>query len=84
MLNAVLRINCMICVVRQYGGLRAKRRFLGFARKILDHDYGQNGNFWDLPVNAGTPLRAKSRFLGFARKSRSSVTGKTAISEICP
>ncbi len=36
----------------------------------------------DQRVKSG--LRAKQRFLGFARKSQPSVTGKTAILEICP
>ncbi|KRM82032.1 hypothetical protein [Ligilactobacillus ruminis] len=46
--------------------------------------YGQNNDFWNLPVKSSHPLRAKWRFLGFARKIQSPVTGKTAISGICP
>jgi hypothetical protein len=47
-------------------------------------DYGQNADFWDLPVKHSPRLRAKRRFLGFARKKQPSVTGKTPISGICP
>ena len=46
--------------------------------------YGQNVDFWDLPVKHSPRLRAKRRFLRFARKTQSSVTGKTSISGICP
>ena len=46
--------------------------------------YGQNVDFWNLPVKSRLRLRAKQRFLKSARKMRLSVTGKTAISEICP
>jgi len=46
--------------------------------------YGQNVDFWDLPVKHSPRLRAKWRFLGFARKTQPPVTGKMAISEICP
>ena len=42
--------------------------------------YGQNDDFWNLPVKSSHPLRAKWRFLRFARKSQSLVTGKMAIS----
>ena len=45
---------------------------------------GQNVYFWDLPVKQAMRLRAKQRFLGFARKTQPPVTGKMAISEICP
>jgi len=47
-------------------------------------DYGQNGDYWDLPVKGSTHLRAKRRFLKFARKRQHTLTGKTAIFEICP
>ena len=46
--------------------------------------YGQNVDFWNLPVKSRLRLRAKQRFLKSARKMRLSVTGKTAIFEICP
>ena len=46
--------------------------------------YGQNGVFWDLPVNDRPRLRAKWRFLRFARKIQSPVTGKMAFLGICP
>ncbi|MGO4955622.1 hypothetical protein ACTQ5Z_10800, partial [Ligilactobacillus ruminis] len=46
--------------------------------------YGQNVDFWDLPVKHSPRLRAKRRFLGFARKTQPPVTGKMAISGICP
>ena len=45
--------------------------------------YGQNGVFWDLPVNGTPRLRAKWHFLGFARKWQTPVTGKMAFIEIC-
>ena len=47
-------------------------------------DYGQNGDFWNLPVKDSPRLRAKRRFLGFSRKRQPLVTGKTSISGICP
>ena len=46
--------------------------------------YGQNSDFWNLPVKSRLRLRAKQRFLKSARKMRLSATGKTAIFEICP
>ncbi|WP_270522563.1 hypothetical protein, partial [Ligilactobacillus ruminis] len=45
---------------------------------------GKTAIFDDLPVKSSHPLRAKQRFLGFARKIQSPVTGKSAISGICP
>ena len=50
--------------------LRAKHRFLGFARKKPLPGYGQNGDFCDLPVKCSPRLRAKWRFLGYARNQR--------------
>ena len=46
--------------------------------------YGQNVDFWNLPVKSRLRLRAKQRFLKSVRKMRLSVTGKTSIFEICP
>ena len=46
--------------------------------------YGQNTDFWDMPVKASPRLRAKCRFLGYARKMQLSVTGKKLIFGICP
>ena len=59
--------------------LRAKRHFLGFARKWQTSVTGKTAFSWDLPVKSSHPLRAKRHFLGFARKWQTSVTGKTAI-----
>ena len=46
--------------------------------------YGQNVDFWNLPVEHSPRLRAKRRFLRSARKTQTPVTGKTSISGICP
>jgi len=46
--------------------------------------YGQNGDFWDLPVKGSTRLRAKWRFLEYARKRQRPLTGKMPFSGICP
>ncbi|KRM81581.1 hypothetical protein FC25_GL001796 [Ligilactobacillus ruminis DSM 20403 = NBRC 102161] len=54
------------------------------ARKKAALGYGQNVDFWNLPVKSSSPLRAKSRFLGFARKTQLPVTGKTTIFGIFP
>ncbi|MEO2783204.1 hypothetical protein ABHA69_07555, partial [Ligilactobacillus ruminis] len=64
--------------------LRAKRHFLGFARKIQSPVTDKTAFSWDLPVKSSHPLRAKRRFLRFARKIQSPVTGKMAFSGICP
>ena len=58
--------------------------FVYFRDRALKHGYGQNADFWDLPVKCGSRLRAKWRFLNSARKMQPSVTGKMAIFEICP
>ena len=58
--------------------------FVYFRVRALKHGYGQNADFWDLPVKCGSRLRAKWRFLNSARKMQPPVTGKMAISEICP
>ena len=50
----------------------------------LRWDYGQNSDFWKLPVKCSSPLRANPRFFDSARKCLASVTGKTSIFEICP
>ncbi|MGO4955348.1 hypothetical protein [Ligilactobacillus ruminis] len=49
-----------------------------------DLGYGQNDDFWNLPVKASFRLRAKRRFLKSARKKQPSITGKTTIFGICP
>ena len=75
-----------VCFVkcRAHGGNRGKAEGWLAAWSNADADYGQNGDFWNLPVKGGSRLRAKRRFLGFARKMRLPVTGKMAISEFCP
>lgn len=47
-------------------------------------DYGQKSGFRDMPVKSRSGLRAKSRFSRYARKNQPWITGKRAISEICP
>ena len=77
-------VFCLLSGPRAEAWLRAKRRFLGFARKMRLSVTGKMAISWDLPVKCSPPLRAKRRFLNSARKTQFSVTGKTPIFEFCP
>ena len=74
------RMNCARCCRT----ICRKRFKKSMTRPISNAGYGQNGVFWDLPVNGRPRLRAKWRLLRFARKWQTSVTGKMAFIGICP
>ena len=73
------RMNCARCCRT----ICRKRFKKSMTRPMSNAGYGQNGVFWDLPVNGTPRLRAKWHFLGFARKWQTPVTGKMAFIEIC-